>query len=254
MIEVVGLLLAGFASGFFSGALGIGGAVVATPLIRLVGVSAYLAVGSTVPALLPSTLTGAYTYWRRDLTDRRAAAAIAPTAAITSVLGALSTRRFDGHVLMLATAALLLILALRVLPGRKDAEFQELDGRPSRPRLMVLGAVTGFMSGLLGVGGGFLIVPVLIKVFHYPVKRAIGTSLLVIAVTVLPNLVTQAFVGNIDWRVALLLTIAVVPGARLGATLSIRAPERRLRVVVAVALSIIAIAHGTYEIAALSSA
>ena len=206
-----------------------------------------------MPAILPSTLTGAYRYLRSGLVDKRAVALTAPTAAIATVGGALTTRRIDGHILMLMTAGTLFVLALRSLPGKGNAP--EIDAAPvAHPAgLIVLGLITGFFSGLLGIGGGFLMVPVFIRVFHMPLKTSLGTSLAVISLIVVPNLVTQAYVGNIDWTIAALLAIGVVPGAWLGASLAIKASDERLRIVVAICLALVAIMYAATESIALFS-
>jgi uncharacterized membrane protein YfcA len=255
LAQSIAFVTAGLAAGVFSGSLGLGGALLATPLIRFLGVSPYLAIGTTVPVLFPTTLTGAWTYHRSGLVDMRAAGWTALGGAVGTVAGALSTRQINGHVLMLLTAAILIVLSIRILPRRSDDEDQGPPKPPPRPAALVaLGAGAGFFSGLLGIGGGFLIVPVFIRVFGMPIKTTLGTSLAVITVITVPNIVAQTFVGNIDWVVALLLAIGVVPGAIVGARLSIRARERTLRYVVPIVVLAVAIAYAYIEIVELFSA
>lgn len=259
-MESAAYILSGLAAGVFSGALGIGGAVVATPLIRFAGMGPYLAIGSTVPAILPGTFMGAWTYFRARLVDTRAAATVGAAGGLFSFVGARTTRSLDGHVLMLLTAAVLFFLAVR-LPkspdGPIDAAGADGKGRPrasgGRAGLVLLGAVAGFFSGLLGLGGGFVIVPVLVRFFRFPIKLALGTSLAVIAVMAVPNIAGQSSAGNIDWTVALLLATGTIPGARIGALLAIKSSERALRLTVSVALSLLALVYAGVELAALSS-
>lgn len=247
-------LVAGFVSGVFSGGLGVGGAVIATPLIRFLGTSALLAIGTTVPAILPSTLTGAFTYWRAGLVSKPTILWVASSASVTSVLGAIATRLIpgQGHILMLVTAGLLFVLSVRTLAGKHEMSAAT-EPQHSRAGLLALGAVTGVLSGLLGVGGGFIMVPAFINIFKMPVKTALGTSLAVITLTALPNIAAQAAVGNIDWRVAGLLALGVVPGARVGSLLAIRAPERKLKTIVGLALAVIAVVYAIFEISQLGS-
>ena len=84
-----------------------------------------------------------------------------------------------------------------------------------------------------------------------PVKRAIGTSLACVALFAIPGTITHALLGNIDWRFALLLAVGVVPGARIGARLTIGADARSIRLAVAVFLGITAVLYGAGEIRAL---
>lgn len=260
-------VVSGLAAGIFSGGFGVGGALLATPLIRLLGTSPYIAVGTTVPAILPSTITGAWTYYKAGLVDRRAALWIAAGGTVAAFAGAKSTRLFDGHVLMLATAGLLFVLAIRLIPdppidpggsaasGAQEPKRERASAPPGPPvgALLALGAISGFFSGLLGIGGGFMMVPVMIRFLRFEVKVALGTSLMVISVTVIPNIIGHTLDGNIDWRKALLLAVGVIPGARLGATLAIKAKERSLRRTLAGVLAIVAIAYAAFEVIALSS-
>lgn len=252
LTELAIFLAAGLATGIFSGSLGVGGALIATPLIRFLGVMPYLAVGTTVPVMLPTTLTGAFTYHRQNLVHFKAVWFTAPTSAAVAVMGAFTTRRVNGHVLMLMTAALIVFAAARLIP-RRNASVAAKEVLSPRTGFLGLGMTAGFFSGLLGVGGGFIMVPAFIQLFRFPTKLALGTSLAVISITVIPNLVSQAMVGNIDWKVALGLSLGVIPGARLGALMAIRAPERTLRYVIAVALIIVAFLYTRLELDALLS-
>lgn len=242
--------LAGIATGIFSGSLGVGGALLATPLIRFLGVAPYLAVGTTVPVMLPTALTGAWAYRRQGLVETRAVWWTAGPAAVAVVVGARSTRLVNGHLLMLLTAAVLVVLALRMLPDRGEGDVEPAP-RLHPPALMALGGIAGFFSGLLGIGGGFLLVPAYIRLFRIPIKTALGTSLAVITLIVVPNMVAQASVGNIDWRVALFVALGVVPGAILGARLSIRAQERRLRMTLVLMILAVAVFYAAVELQAL---
>ena len=245
--------MAGLVSGLLSGGVGVGGAVIATPLIRALGIGPYLAIGSTVPAILPSTITGALTYRKAGLINFRVALWTASSAVPGSLVGALATRSVDGHILMLVTAAVLLVLAVRTFPSGSHPPEETPASRPAIPALVTIGAVTGVLSGLLGVGGGFVLVPSYLRFLRLPVKVALGTSLTVISITVIPNLVGQSLVGNIRWDVAILLALGVIPGARIGALAAIRTDPQRLRSIVAVVLGLVAIGYGAFELAALSS-
>jgi uncharacterized protein len=246
-MRTIAFILTGLASGIFSGGLGVGGASVATPLVRFLGLGPYQAVGSTVPMILPGSLTGAWTYLRAGLVDKRAVLWTALSAGVFAFAGARATRLINGHLLMLGVAAVLFVLALRLLPDHNP----ESEPRPpvrSRSGFAIVGAVAGFCSGLLGVGGGFVMVPVFIRWFRLPTKVALGTSLCVIALTVVPNVLGQTIAGNVAWKAALLLCIGVVPGARIGAVAAISASDKMLRRIMALALCVTAIGYAAFEI------
>jgi len=250
-------ILTGLVAGIFSGALGIGGAIVATPLLRLVGISPYLAIGTTVPAILPGALTGAWTYSKAKFVDLRAVFAIGVPGAAFAFLGARSTRAVDGHLLMIVTAVVLFAMAVR-LPRDTDEGGQGKPdaGKPkirSLPGFALLGVAAGSLSGLLGIGGGSLIVPVLARAFSFPIKLAVGTSLAAIALMTAPNILGQAQAGNINWRAALLLALGVIPGARLGSKFALESSDRTHKRLVAVALGIVAVFYAAVELTALGA-
>jgi uncharacterized membrane protein YfcA len=85
-----------------------------------------------------------------------------------------------------------------------------------------------------------------------PLRRALGTSLLVIAVLVIPGTIVHALLGNIDWAIFLVLTLGVIPGARLGARIALGVRERTLRLAVGTFLLVVAIAYAAAELTALA--
>jgi uncharacterized membrane protein YfcA len=114
-----------------------------------------------------------------------------------------------------------------------------------------VGGGGGLLSGLLGIGGGVIMVPAFIELLALPLKSAIATSLVCVGIFGVPATITHAFLGDVDWRLAILLTAGVVPGARIGASLTIRTAERRLRLAVGVFLALVALVYFVTETRAL---
>ncbi|HEV8419759.1 MAG TPA: sulfite exporter TauE/SafE family protein, partial [Actinomycetota bacterium] len=119
---------------------------------------------------------------------------------------------------------------------------------PSAPAFVFMGLAAGFASGLLGIGGGVVMVPAMVGWLGMPLKRALGTSLVIIAFIVIPGTIVHAILRHIDWAIVLWLTLGVVPGAALGSRWTIRARERTLRLTVASFLMVVALAYGAFEI------
>jgi uncharacterized membrane protein YfcA len=117
--------------------------------------------------------------------------------------------------------------------------------------LVAIGAAAGLLSGLLGVGGGVVMVTAFTEIAGIPLKTAIASSLACVGLFAIPGTVTHALIGGVDWRFALCLGVGVIPGARLGAHLAIRAGDTRLRRAVALFLGVIAVIYAAGEIAAL---
>lgn len=245
----------GVASGMLSAVAGVGGAVVSTPGIRALGASAFVAVGTTLPSILPGAASGTLRYRREGLVDWRLVGWAAPSGAAATVGGSLLSHAVpgQGHLLMLATAALLALTAVRTVrhrgglgPGPR-ASFR----RAAWPAAVAVGAGAGLLSGLLGVGGGIVLVPGFGELLGLPIKAAIATSLACVGILAIPGTVTHALLGDIDWRFAALLALGVVPGARLGAAVAVRAAERPLRLGLGALLGLIAVWYMASELRAL---
>jgi uncharacterized membrane protein YfcA len=269
----------GVASGMLSAVAGVGGAVVSTPGIRALGASAYVAVGTTLPSILPGAVSGSLRYRRESLIDWGLVALVAPAGTVATIAGSLLSHAVPGrgHLLMLATAALLAVTAVRTglgrggpdglgggtLPGPPAPAADR--GRPApnppggrmaagsrRPRsALAVGAAAGVLSGLLGVGGGIILVPGFSELLGLPLKSAIATSLVCVGILAIPGTVAHALLGDIDWRFAALLAVGVVPGARLGAAITVRIPERRLRLGLGLLLGLVAVGYAAGELHAL---
>ena len=251
--------MVGLATGMLSGAFGVGGAVISTPGIRVLGASAFEAVGTTLPAIIPSAAVGTARYAREGLVDWPIVGATAPVGAFAAVAASYASHAVpgEGHLLMVLTAAILGYTAWRMARNdeasaedREDRERATSGDRRSLPGAAGGGAVAGTLSGRWGVGGGVVLVPGFSELLRLPLKTAIGTSLACVGILAVPSTVAHTLLGDIDWRMALLLAVAVVPGSRLGAVLSIRATDRRLRLAVAGFLGAIAVAYGIGEISA----
>ena len=254
----------GIFTGALSGAFGVGGAVLSTPGIRALGVAPIVAVGTTLPSIFPSAATGAWRYQREGLIDRTAVLLTVPTGLVASVVGALLSEAIPGggHVLMLLTAALLLFTAVRMArpPAAPPAPEADVEAAPhhegghrSRAAFAGVGVVAGLLPALLGIGGGVVMVPGFTQIAGLAIKSAVATSLVCVAAFAIPGTVTHAVLGNIDWRVALVLTLTVIPGARIGSALALRASDLGLRRAVAAFLGVIALAYAVGELASLAS-
>ena len=255
-------LVVGVLTGVLSGAFGVGGAIISTPGIRLLGVGPLVALGTTLPAILPSALSGGLRYQSERLIDWRAVVLTVPPGLAASVGGALASRLVpgQGHVLQMATAGLLGFSAWRTLAEQRSSSPQapgDLDQaipgkRGHAARLAGVGLAAGGLSGLLGLGGGLVLVPGLNQVGGLPLRSAVATSLVCAGAFAVPGTITHGLLGNIDWRVALLLALAVVPGARLGAAASLRLDNRGLATAVAVFLGVVAVVYAGGELSALA--
>lgn len=250
-------VLVGLVAGILSGMFGVGGGLLTTPALRLLlGAPALIALGTPLPVIIPTAITGALAHDRRGTLDRRAGLAIGLAGAASAVAGARLSGLAGGSAVMVITAALILYMAAdmlaqvywpgRIRPGVGGAHTARMSS------LLVAGGLTGLLSGFLGLGGGFVIVPVLTRWFGFPVKRAIGTSLAAISIMAIPGSIAHYMLGHVDVALALSLTVSVVPGALLGARLAHKASDRSLRVGFALLLVISGAALAINEIGVLT--
>jgi uncharacterized membrane protein YfcA len=267
---VVASLVLGFGSGVLAGMFGIGGAVITTPSIRALGATPIHAVGSTVPAILPGSISGAYRYAKAGSVDWRVGLTCGTCGALFAIGGAAATRVVDAHYLMILTAGLLAFTGVSQIRSTRaiDASLESpapvvvptgperpVDGpaapSPSLGLLVAVGAGAGGLAGLLGVGGGIVMMPAFTGLLKLPMRLAVGSSLVAVAIFSVPALVTHAWLGNIDWRFALPLAIGVVPGAQVGARLTLGTSERLIRRFFGVFLLAISVVYAVSEILAL---
>lgn len=241
-------ILSGFVGGVLGGAFGVGGAIITTPAVQvLLGARPIVAVGTPLPVIFPTTLSGMQAYRRAHQIDYRAVRWAAPPGAVGAAGGAYLTKFIDARILLLVTAGLIAWQAVRVGLGKPVVEVPGRPVHPSARAFVLMGLAAGVFSGLLGIGGGVVMVPIMAGVLQMPLKRALGTSLVIIAFLVIPGTVVHALLGHIDWAIFLWLTLGVIPGAAVGSRWTMRARERTLRAVVATFLLLVAAAYGGLE-------
>lgn len=254
-------LLIGLAAGYLSGQFGIGGGIITTPALRLLlHQPELIAVGTPLPVIFPTALAGALSYARRGLVDWRVGVTTGLVGGVFSALGALAATRVGGSVVLVVTALLIVymavdmaLLALKSARAGESGEVADASESPERSWVWsaALGVVAGLYSGFLGLGGGFVVVPALVRLFGFPIKKAAGTSLITVMVLSVPGTITHYLLGNIDVGLALALSAGVVPGALLGAHVTARASEKTVRIAFAVMLLVVGVVLGVTEAGAL---
>ena len=254
-------LLLGLVTGVLSAMFGVGGAIVSNPGVRALGAAPLVAVGTTLPSILPGAVSGTIRYQREGLVDWQMVVWVSAAGLLAVIGGSLLSHAVpgDGHLLLLTIAVLLAFTAWRTAfagppeDGERGNPAPEVETARIRSgwRPAAVGLAAGLLSGLLGIGGGVVMVPAFSELLRLPLKSAIATSLVCVGVFAVPATVVHAMLGDVDWRLAILLTIGVIPGARLGAGLTIRAGERRLRLTVGLFLAVVAVVYFVTEARAL---
>jgi uncharacterized membrane protein YfcA len=260
------LLGIGCAVGFLSGVFGVGGGFLLTPLLIVIGIPVPVAVGTQAPRILASSLSGMLAHMRRGNVDVRMGAVLVGGGLCGSLLGvwlfALLRRvgQIDlaislAYVLLLGiVGALMLVESVRAwlrVRARRDGLAKRhrhlwLHGLPlklrfHRSRLYIsalmpvgLGLMAGILVAILGVGGGFIMVPAMIYLIGMPTAVVIGTSLFQITfVTGATTFLHAAGNQTVDVVLALALIVGGVVGAQLGSGAGRRLPAEQLRILLA---------------------
>ncbi|MEV5597453.1 sulfite exporter TauE/SafE family protein [Streptomyces sp. NPDC052496] len=239
MSALILALVAGGAVGLALGALGGGGSVLAVPaLIYLLGFTPAAATTASLLIVTATSLTVLYAHARAGHVRWKAGAAFAAAGVLPAALAGAAAARLPQAALTLAFAGVAALAAVMML---RPAAARAGD-RGVRPgRAAGAGAGLGALTGLLGVGGGFLAVPALVTVLAFEMQAAVGTSLLVISVNSLASLATRSgAAGSLDWTVVGPFTAAAVLGAWDGKRLAAKVSGPRLQRLFAFALLAVA--------------
>ena len=213
--------------GLSLGMLGSGGSIITLPvLVYVAGIPAHTAVGMSLVIVGTTAAIGSYLQSRGGGLDRRAAAIFAVTGMAGAYAGARLTWLLTGGALMAVFAALMLLAGWRMLGGpAPGAEVKPC----SIPRCAMVGVVLGVLTGFLGIGGGFLIVPALVLVAGIDMKRAVPTSLAIIAFNAAGGVVGQLRHVSIDWGLTAAFLGFAVAGMLGGSRVTKRVSAERLR-------------------------
>jgi uncharacterized membrane protein YfcA len=230
-VEQIALtLLFGALVGLTLGLVGGGGSILTVPiLVYALGESVHLATGTALAIVGANALIGAWEH-RRAGRLRLQVALIFGGAGILGAFAGSWLNHLASTRLVLVGFALLMLAAgtamahLRLRDRAATASRVHLS-----PRVVLAGLAVGVLTGFFGVGGGFLIVPSLVLVLGLPMREAVGTSLLVIALNAASALAGHLRFGGIDPRVTLLFIMGGAAGTILGSRLAGRIDEHRLR-------------------------
>lgn len=255
-------LVVGLAVGVLAGLLGIGGGMLLVPAFKLgYAMDSLMCTATSLFTIIPTSVSGAISHIRNKTCLPKLGVAAGLGGACLSPLGVwLATLSPDWAVM--GAAALIIAYssvtmfrkALRApkVPrgagaGAADAAAKEAAAEDRAAAIArahaeaptigwreagigaAIGLFAGLASGYVGVGGGFIMVPLMMSILHVPMKLTSGTSLIAVMILAVPGTVTQALLGNINWIAGIAVACGSIPGAALGARLVPRVPERQLR-------------------------
>lgn len=219
--------------GLSLGLLGGGGSILAVPVLAYgAGLPAKEAIATSLIVVGTTAIFALIPHARRGHVEWRTGAIFSATAMAGAYLGGLAADWFSGTTLLLLFAAMMVVTALAMFRGQ--GEMKANKDKPLAVGLVIAeGLVVGAATGLVGAGGGFLVVPALVLLGGMEMHKAVGTSLMVIALKSFAAFAGHAAHVSIDVQLALVVTVAAVAGSIGGAALAKRVPAQMLRKVFA---------------------
>lgn len=253
--------------GFLSGLFGVGGGFLMTPLLIFSGIPAAVAVGTEGAQIAATSMSGAIAQYRRNNVDIRLGCVLLAGGIIGSLIGVQMVKilremgQFDlvialSYVTFLGViGSLMLIESSNTIRktrsggsgyGRRSGQHSWVHGLPFKMRFkrsklyisaippLAIGAFVGFLAAMMGVGGGFIMVPAMIYLLRVPTSIAIGTSLFqVVFITAVTTLLHATLNQTVDIILALLLMLGGVIGAQIGVAAGVRLKGAELRFLLA---------------------
>lgn len=222
----------GLLAGVLGAILGLGGGVVVVPALEFLlprfgqEITIAQAVAISQFSVLAVGLSGAAAYLGQGLVRARTGYLLSPYTIVGGTLGSLLGLVLPAQAVATVFAALLLYSAYNLLRGLKRIEVEREPSRLVPPAM----TFAGVMSGLLGIGGGTVQVPVMNLLGGLPIRQAIATSTFIMGLTAVANALIYQAGGLLDARLACAVALGVLIGARAGAGLQRRIPDRQLKV------------------------
>ena len=216
--------------GLSLGLLGGGGSILTVPvLVYVLGYAAKPAIAMSLPVVGVTSLVGAALHWRLGNVRLGTAGLFGVLAMVGAFAGAKLAAFVSGAV-QLVLLAVVMVAAAGSMLGRRSTRPVAAAAAPPRLALLVPVALgVGVLTGLVGIGGGFLVVPALVLLAGVPMREAVGTSLLVIAMNSASGFAGYVGTVDFDWRFLAGFTAAAVVGALAGTSLAARVPQEALK-------------------------
>ena len=229
--------LAGVFVGVMSGLLGVGGGTIMVPIFRLAfGMSPLASTATSLFAIIPTSISGVVAHARAKTCVPKLGLALGVGGAVMSPLGVWLASVSPGWLVICVAAIVIGFSAFKMFKkavkcapapraGAASAHSASPKPVPDQPHL----SRKQYLQGYVGVGGGFIMVPLMLAVLDIPMSLASGTSLIAIMILAIPGVIEQGLLGNIEYLAGIAIVVGSIPGALVGARLVRVVPERQLR-------------------------
>lgn len=264
MIHVIYLALVGLVGGTFGSMVGLGGGVFIIPALTLfLGVPIHQAIAASLVAVVATSTTAAAAYVRNDLSNMRLGMTMETMTVTGALIGGLVGASLSKGVLSAVFGGVMIVVSIYMGLRQRTAQLPPIDDEDlgtlgasyydrnldcavrykvrRLPLGMVASFIAGNVSGLLGVGGGFLKVPAMVLFMGVPVRAAVSTSSFMIGVTACAGSVIYFARGLVDPVVTVPVVLGVTAGAYLGSRFALRVKSSLLAVTLSVVLFVLSV-------------
>ena len=247
LILIAGL---GLITGFLSGLLGIGGGIVMAPLLLYVpplfgleSLPMRTVAGLTIAQGLLACITGAISHGRFHFVSGRLSLYMGTSIFVAAMVGGAGSRYVSNEFLLFVFAGLALCASVLMLRSvREDKENPDVDCLTfSRFRAVTIASGVGFLGGLVGQGGSFILIPMMTSFVKIPTRIAIGSNLAIVLLSSVAGFIGKAATGQIEWLMVIPIGLTVIPAVRLGSIVSRRTSVRWLRRALAILIAVAAL-------------
>ncbi|GAA8618808.1 sulfite exporter TauE/SafE family protein [Helicobacter pylori] len=236
------MLLIGIFGGFISGLVGIGGAIIIYPMLLLlpplVGLptySAYIASGLTSSQVFFSTLSGSFKAYKNKDFSRTLVLNMGSGMIIGSILGAILANlinvQFVNMVYIIIALLALILMFIKVVPSTSHIKFNRL-------LLITIGGIIGLVSGIVGAGGAFIIIPVLLVIFKLPMNTVVTNSIVIAFISSIGAFIIKLLQGYIPVNSAIPLILGSILFTPLGMKIGQKIPDYIQKMIVSILIVI----------------
>lgn len=244
------LFCAGSIGGFFSGLLGIGGGIIMFPLLfyipplfgfETIGVKNIT--GLTMVQGFFASLSAILFYKKENLVNKSLALTLGLSLFLSSLIGSLMSKGVSDRYLLFIFGILSFVASILMFMPRSYLKDDLTEDKISfhKPTAIITGIITGFLLGMVGQGGAFIIIPILLYGLRIPLRVALGSTLAIGLFSATAGLIGKVATGQVPFYMALALLLGAIPSARLGSMVSRKTKSQSLRWILAFIVSATAI-------------
>ena len=245
LIFIIVIFALGFVGSFLSGMLGVGGSIIKYPLLLyippLFGIAAFTAhevSGISAVQVLFASIAGVWAYRKGGFLNKELIIYMGGSILIGSLIGSYSSSLLSEEAVNIVYGILALIAAIMMFVPKKQVDDKPMDQVTFNKSLAaILALIVGIGSGIVGAAGGFLLVPIMLTVLHIPTRMTIATSLAVTFISSIGSSAGKLITGQVDYFPAMIMIIASIIAAPLGAKFGKTMNTRILQVILALMIA-----------------